>query len=198
LISFNNISEETPYQILKIKYDEALKANQKNIEAIAISSYSNESKEVNSRFVNLKFVNDNEFIFFSNYDSPKSREFMSHSQITALIYWSSIDFQIRIKANIKKTSKEFNKNYFEMRDKHKNALAISSEQSNKILSYDDVIKRHNDVLNSKDLYKCPSYWGGFTFKPYYFEFWKGHKSRLNRRDAYEKNKKVWNHFVLQP
>tara|TARA_B100001093_G_scaffold496848_1_gene543042 strand:- start:2709 stop:3305 length:597 start_codon:yes stop_codon:yes gene_type:complete len=198
LITFNNICEDKPYQILREKYDEALSANQKNIEAIAISSYSNESKEVNSRFVNLKFVNNKDFIFFSNYNSPKSQEFISHNQITALIFWSSIDFQIRIKANIKKTSQEFNTSYFASRDNHKNALAISSEQSNKIASYNDVKKKHLEALNFKDLDICPSYWGGFTFTPYYFEFWKGHKSRLNQRAVYEKEKDSWNHFILQP
>ena len=198
MITFNNISKDKPYQILSKKYDEALSANQKNIEAIAISSYSNESREVNSRFVNLKFVNDKEFIFFTNYNSPKSMEFVSHNQISALIYWSSIDFQIRIKANIKKTSQVFNTSYFADRDNNKNALAISSKQSHKIASYDEVIKRHADALNSKDLNKCPTYWGGNTFTPYYFEFWKGHKSRLNHRDVYEKEKDGWSHFFLQP
>ena len=67
MIEFKNLSNETPYLILKEKYDESLKANQQNIEAISISSYSDESKEVNARYVNLKFVDDKKFIFFSNY-----------------------------------------------------------------------------------------------------------------------------------
>ena len=91
MIEFKNLSNETPYLILKEKYDESLKANQQNIEAISISSYSDESKEVNARYVNLKFVDDKKFIFFSNYLSPKSKEFNNHNQITALIYWNSIN-----------------------------------------------------------------------------------------------------------
>ena len=42
-----------------------------------------------------------------------------------------------------------------------------------------------------NLDECPNDWGGFLFKPYYFEFWKGHESRLNERDVYEiKNGKI--------
>ena len=51
--------------------------SQKNIEAISISSYDLKHKEVSSRFVNLKFLENDEFIFFSNYDSPKSLAFNS-------------------------------------------------------------------------------------------------------------------------
>ena len=31
----------------------------------------------------------------------------------------------------------------------------------------------------------PDFWGGFSFVPYYFEFWQGHKNRLNKRHVFE-------------
>ena len=64
MIEFINLSKETPYKIFKEKYDDAWKANQSIIEAICISSYSSIKKEVGARFVNLKYVNEKEFIFF--------------------------------------------------------------------------------------------------------------------------------------
>ena len=56
MIQFNDLNQETPYALLKLKYDDALEAGQKAIEAISISSYDNEIQEVNSRYVNLKFI----------------------------------------------------------------------------------------------------------------------------------------------
>ncbi len=198
MITFNNLSSEAPYLILKEKYDQALFADQKIIEAMSISSFSSDLSEVNARFVNLKFVNNKEFIFFSNYNSPKSKEFKSHAQITALIFWNSINVQIRMKALVVKTSKAFNQEYFKGRDKTKNALAISSNQSVQIESYEDVTKNYNDSLKSANLENCPDYWGGYSFTPFYFEFWEGHKSRLNKRDVYQFENKVWKHYFLQP
>ncbi len=198
MIKFNNLSKETPYSILKEKYEESLRANQKNIEAISISSYSNELNEVNARYVNLKFINEDKFIFFTNYNSPKSREFSSHNQITALLYWNSTNVQIRLKANIIKTSLNFNNSYFKKRDKNKNALAISSDQSSSIESYANVEKNHHKSLELDNLNQCPEYWGGYSFTPYYFEFWEGHESRLNVRDVYEIKNKKWIHSILQP
>ena len=47
MIQFDNISQELPYQVFKEKYENSLNANQKNIEAICISSYSSKNNEVN-------------------------------------------------------------------------------------------------------------------------------------------------------
>ena len=198
MIRFTELGQEIPYSILKKKYDAALAANQKNIEAISISSYSTKLREVNSRFVNLKFVNNNEFIFFSNYNSPKSQEFIDHNQITALIYWNTTNTQIRLKATINKTSAEFNKKYFLDRSDQKNALAISSNQSESIDSFETVLLNYSKSLELDNLKKCPDYWGGFSFTPYYFEFWEGHESRLNKRDLYQINNGEWCHSILQP
>ena len=198
MIKFENLNEDKPYSIFKKKYDEALNARQKNIEAISISSYNTNTNEVDSRYVNLKFIKNNKFIFFSNYNSPKGFAFNSHNQIAALIYWSSIDVQIRMKAQINQTSKEFNQKYFFDRSKEKNALAISSNQSKQIDSYSQVIEKYNRSLESNDLKKCPEYWGGFSFIPYYFEFWLGHKSRINKREVFDKTDGIWKHSFLQP
>ena len=198
MIQFNNLNPETPYQLLKKKYDKALNAGQLGIEAISISSYNKDISEVDSRFVNLKFINNDEFIFFSNYESPKAAAFNSHNQIAALIYWSSINVQIRMKAKIKKTSDEFNQNYFFDRLKEKNALAISSKQSKKIESFEQVKENYNKSLNSDDLKSCPKYWGGFSFVPYEIEFWEGNEFRLNKRNLYKKDNTIWNHYILEP
>ena len=197
MIQFENLCQETPYLIFKEKYEESQKAKQKNIEAISISSYSNEKKEVNARYVNLKFINERKFIFFSNYLSPKSKEFKNHNQITVLIYWNSTNTQIRMKALIEKTSKDFNQKYFSQRNKKKNALAICSDQSRPIDSYESLQNKFDFSLKNNDLNKCPDYWGGYSFIPFYFEFWEGHESRINKREAYELQDGKWIHSFLQ-
>jgi len=198
MIQFKNLNQEEPYLLFKSKYDEAYSAGQKVIEAISISTFENKTNEVDSRFVNLKFVSENEFIFFSNYKSPKANSFETHNQIAALIYWSSINVQIRMKAKIKKMSNDYNQRYFENRSKKKNALAISSNQSKPINSYKQVIENYNKSLNNDNLKKCPEYWGGYSFTPYYFEFWEGHESRLNKREIFEKIDGCWRHSFVQP
>ena len=198
MIKFNNLNKDIPYRLLYQNYNEAINAGQKNIEAISISSFDNQINEVDSRFVNLKIVDNDEFIFFSNYNSPKSQQFVKHNQISAILYWPSIDAQIRMKAIIKRTSTTFNKKYFLNRPSEKNALAISSKQSSPIENYEDVIRNHANSLKLDNTKDCPGYWGGFTFTPYYFEFWHGHASRINKREVYKKVSNDWAYSILQP
>jgi len=198
MIIFKNLNQEIPYQIFKTKYDDAYMAGQKVIEAVSISSYNTEMHEVDSRYVNLKFVDNDEFIFFTNYNSPKARSFSNHDQIAASFFWSSTNVQIRTRAKIRRTSNTFNQKYFSNRSKEKNALAISSHQSNSINSYSQVKKNYDKSLRNDDLVKCPDYWGGYSFVPYYFEFWEGHESRINRREVFIKINDDWEHSFLQP
>jgi pyridoxamine 5'-phosphate oxidase len=198
MINFININIDEPYLKLKKFYDQALVAKQQNIDAISVSSYSKELKEVSSRFVNLKLVDNNKFIFFSNYNSPKSKDFLEHKQVSILIFWANINLQIRLKAVIEKTSQNFNADYFRNRPIEKNALAISSDQSTIIESFDVVKNNYNNCLENEDLKRCPVHWGGFSFTPYYFEFWKGDKNRLNEREAFTFLNNEWLKSILQP
>jgi pyridoxamine 5'-phosphate oxidase len=198
MINIDNISSELPFQKFKETYEAALKANQANIEAICISSFSKRLNEVNSRFVNLKKIIDQNFIFFTNYESVKSREFKHHKQVSITLFWNNINTQIRMKANISKVDKKFNEKYFSKRSKEKNALAISSSQSKVIESFEDIIKNYENTLKNDNLEVCPDHWGGFIFNPYSFEFWEGHEYRLNERHFYNKKDNAWVHSILQP
>ena len=141
---------------------------------------------------------ENNFIFFSNYNSPKSLAFESHNQVSVNIYWPTINLQIRMKAKISKKKRSYNQAYFLKRSSEKNALAISSDQSKSISSYDLIVKKYNEVKKDRDLKECPDYWGGFSFNPYEIEFWEGNRHRLNKRNVYRLDNNIWHHNILEP
>ena len=198
MIVFKDLPDVEPYQQFQKDYFEAEQANQPLIHAIAISSFNKTLNEVESRFVNLKYIEGEEWIFFSNYNSPKARSFQSHDQISAMFYWSTTNIQIRMKANIKETNKERSDEHFQSRQKEKNALAIASNQSQPISSFETVKSKFTDTLENADLRKRPDYWGGFSFTPYYFEFWRGSDFRLNHRNAFSKVEDGWESSILEP
>ena len=199
MIDVSNISKEAPYARFFSEYTEASILDQPNIEAICISSFDKKKGEPDSRFVNLKNIIGNEWIFFTNYNSPKAQQFSSVDNISASFFWHKTNCQIRIKAVIKKTSAKYSDDYFKSRHKSKNLLAIASDQSNVINSYEDFLSKYENFKESHiDLSSRPDYWGGYTFTPYYFEFWKGHESRLNKREIFTITDDVWTSSFLQP
>ena len=198
MVKFINNSPKVPFKKFKQEYDSAFTLNQRFIEAMCISSFSFKTMEVDSRYVNLKIVDNENFVFFSNYNSPKSKQFNEHNKIAISIFWETTNVQIRMKGQIKRAPKEFNNTYFSNRGVKKNALAIASNQSEKIESYSMFYKKYNEVLEKEDLLKCPDYWGGFFFNPLYIEFWNGHEDRINKRVAFVLDQDKWHEHILQP
>ena len=198
MIDLSNISKDLPHARFLEEYKRAIELDQANIEAVCISSVDSQNKP-HSRYVNLKFVNDNEWIFFSNYESPKSLQFENNNSIAALFFWPKTNIQIRIKAKIARTKMSFSDEYFYNRSRKKNALAIISRQSKTLDSYNNFVDKYNKTLErNKDLDKRPDYWGGFSFRPNYFEFWEGNKNRLNKREIYNLENGLWERDYLQP
>lgn len=200
MINIENINKsEPPYNIFESLYKKALHNKQQNPEAACISSFNSLNNEIESRFVNIKYIINNEWIFFSNYNSQKAKDFNQHDQISSIFYWNQINSQIRIKAKIKKTSKKFSDMHFSSRNINKNALAVSSYQSKPIDSYDAILENYKKTIENKELSNLrPEYWGGYAFTPYYFEFWVGHESRINKREVFEMTDGMWKHSFLQP
>ena len=104
MIDLSNIGENKPNLKFKQYYLKALDADQKVIQGMAISTFNKDISEVDCRYVNLKYVIDDEWIFFTNYKSQKAKAIETHNQIAAVFYWSEINTQIRMKGTIKKAS----------------------------------------------------------------------------------------------
>lgn len=198
MIKISKLPNNKPYNKFKELFNKALCKNQDPIDAIVISSYNSQLKKVCSRYVNLKYINKSQWIFFSNYDSNKANHFKTHEQISCLIYWHSINVQIRIDATIKKCSSEISDEHFVNRSDQKNALAISSKQSREIDSYNEILENYENTLKNNDLSSRPKYWGGYCFEPTEFEFWTGHESRINKRELYSKTDNKWVSKILEP
>ena len=94
MIDISKINTELEvFSTFKKYYSEAIENNQDGIEAIAISSLDKDKLLVNSRFVNIKYIIDDELIFFTNFLSPKANEFSTHNQVSCIFFWSNTNVQ---------------------------------------------------------------------------------------------------------
>tara|TARA_B100000963_G_scaffold337865_1_gene334213 strand:- start:780 stop:1385 length:606 start_codon:yes stop_codon:yes gene_type:complete len=189
----------SPIEKLEKLYKKAVENNQILPQAVCISSIDIENDFVDSRFVNLKYVNNRDFIFFSNYLSKKGIQFdkSPNTQVTMVIYWNTLDIQVRIRGIIRKISSNESDKHFNKRTKQKNALSISSNQSSVIDSYESVKTKYHEALNKANLQR-PQYWGGYKLKASYIEFWKGSENRLNKREVFEFLDNKIKKYYLEP
>lgn len=197
-IDLQNISD--PISKFNTLYNKALSSNQGHIEAANISTINEYDGYPDSRFVNIKCIKNNKFIFFSNYASSKGRDLKANNKSSATFFWDTINTQIRIKGKITKTSKVISDTHFNSRSFDKNILAISSNQSKTIMSYSDVKRQYMKVYDKLEgqILKRPAYWGGYELNPFYFEFWEGDDSRINKRKAFTLVDQIWESSYLEP
>ena len=71
MIEIRNISQDKPHELFIKYYDEALKAKQSSINAISISSLILKRMRL-TRFVNLKYIIEDKWIFYKLWFSKSS------------------------------------------------------------------------------------------------------------------------------
>ena len=67
-----------------------------------------------ARIVLLKEVNNNGFVFFTNYEGRKGKELTQNPNAALLFYWKELEKQIRIEGKVKKIS---NRQYYNLKFK---------------------------------------------------------------------------------
>lgn len=148
-----------------------------------------------ARIVLLKEVNNEGFIFFTNYHSRKGKEIAHNPQAELLFFWDRIEKQIRIEGTIKKISQSASEAYFYSRPIESQYGAMASPQSS-VITKEKL--EENLAIVQKEKPVRPENWGGYVLQPNYFEFWQGRPSRLHDRIIYVKNGESWQISRLAP
>ena len=188
MINFHNISKDAPYKKF-LKYYDLAKTNKQNlIEAISISSFSKKYNEVNSRYVNLKYIRGSEWIFFTNYDSKKGESIKKNKNVCLSFFWPSLEKQLIINGICSKISGKDSDDYFYSRPLDSQIGALSSNQSKEIPNRQYIEEKFERIKKSKVKIKRPINWGGFFVEINEFEFWQGRSNRLHDRIVFSKSK----------
>lgn len=154
-----------------------------------------------ARIIYLREFSDNEFYFYTNYDSRKAAEIANNPNVCLTFFWPELERQVRIEGIItKKAEAEKSDAYFNARPQDSKIGAWSSPQS-KVLK--DREELNTFIENNKTKYKDqeiprPEFWGGYIIKANYYEFWQGRKNRLHDRIAFTLENENWKIERLAP
>jgi pyridoxamine 5'-phosphate oxidase len=139
-----------------------------------------------ARVVLLKGMDDDGFVFFTNYESRKGSELDENPRAALLFYWAEITRQVRIEGDVSRVSVEESAAYFATRSDLSRLGAWASHQSTQIPDrayLDSRLAELIDQYRDREI-PLPPYWGGFRLVPRVFEFWHGRPNRLHDRLCY--------------
>ncbi|CAN5304416.1 pyridoxamine 5'-phosphate oxidase [soil metagenome] len=192
----------TPSPIVQFEkwFSEAMEAKLPEPNAMNIATVSANGKP-SSRMVLLKGIENNQFLFYSNYQSLKGKELEENPACALNFFWPELERQVRIEGLAERVSEEKSTAYFQSRPRGSQIGAWASPQSSVIADRTLIEKRAKDLeekfKNSPYLPK-PKQWGGFSIEPFMIEFWQGRESRLHDRIVYTKEKSGWKISRLAP
>jgi pyridoxamine 5'-phosphate oxidase len=145
-----------------------------------------------ARIVLMKSVDDEGFVFYTNYQSRKGQELSQNSRACLLFYWAQLWRQVRIEGSIEKVSEAESEQYFQSRPLGSRIGAWASNQSRTIENRGELEKRFEEFsAKFGDHVPRPPHWGGYRLKPNRIEFWQGQENRLHDRLLYTRQDDVW-------
>lgn len=180
-----NGSNDNPFKQFEQWLDEALKQRVNEPTAMLVATVSAEGHP-STRTVLLKELENETFIFFTNYESRKGTQLAGNPYISLSFVWHELERQVHIEGKAEKCTAEVSDNYFATRPYKSRIGARISPQSRIIGSRMQIMQTFaSEALKwvGKEI-KRPDNWGGYAVTPTRFEFWQGRESRLHDRIQY--------------
>lgn len=154
-----------------------------------------------ARTVLLKLFDEKGFVFFTNYNSRKSKQLEANPQAAMLFAWLELNRQVRIEGKVERISSAESLKYFATRPRGSQLGAWCSDQSEVVESRSFLEQKYREAaqrFKSGDV-PLPSFWGGFRIVPARIEFWQGRENRLHDRIEYLPNEQgLWHKSRLAP
>ena len=191
---------EEPFTIFRRWLEEARKTEVNDPDAIALATVDKEGLP-NVRMVLLRIIEEDAFVFFTNYGSRKAQEAFLTNKVAFNLHWKSLRRQIRVRGHVEKEDGMIADKYFSERESGSQTAAWASKQSETLTDRQELIERWQSYKNQfeKNVGR-PDFWGGIRIKPVQIEFWADGQYRLHDRFVWERElgDKSWKVRRLYP
>ncbi len=198
-LSENNLNKTPDLQFEQWMRD-AIDAKVNEVPACNLATVDKNNKP-SARIIYLREFSNNEFYFYTNYDSRKGQQIAENPNVCLTFFWPELERQIRIEGVItQKAEAEKSDAYFNARPQDSKIGAWSSPQSRVLNNREELntfIEGNRTKFNNQEIPR-PEFWGGYIIKANYYEFWQGRKNRLHDRIAYTLENGNWKIERLAP
>jgi pyridoxamine 5'-phosphate oxidase len=142
-----------------------------------------------ARMVLLKGVDDDGFVFFTNYESRKAQELAENPRAALILYWVALRRQVRVTGRVEPVPREESEAYFRTRPFGSRLAAWASHQSS-VIHGREVLEGEYRRLKAEYAdgnVPLPPFWGGYRVTPDTVEFWMSRENRLHDRLRYRRD-----------
>lgn len=172
---------ENPFEIAKSWLSEAVESEPNDPNAIALSTVDQDGLP-NARMVLLKDIEDDAFVFYTNYESAKAGEIDAAGKAAFVMHWKSLRRQIRVRGLVSREDGVKADEYYASRSLKSRLGAWASKQSRPLSSRAELVAEVAKVTAREGLNpKRPPFWGGYRITPVEIEFWADGAHRLHDR-----------------
>jgi len=178
---------ENPFKQFEIWFKQAQEADLLEPNAMSLSTVDAQGQP-SLRTVLLKQFDTDGFVFFTNYQSEKSKQIMQNPRVALLFPWLALERQVKVLGKAEKISLAQSMKYFASRPKGSQIGAWVSQQS-QVVSSKQVLLSQFEKMKQKfqsGEVPFPDFWGGYRVVPHQIEFWQGGDNRLHDRICYDR------------
>ena len=181
-----------PMEQFKIWYVQAKEAMIPEPDAAVIASV-NEEEYPSSRFVLVRKVDGDGFVFYTNYRSDKATSFSLSPKVSLTFGWLPLHRQVRVHGLVEVAKDKESDDYFSQRPRGHQIGAWASPQGQVIPDRKTLESRYNEISKrfGDDPIPRPEHWGGYRIRPTMIEFWQGRPDRLHDRLRYSWSNDRW-------
>ena len=172
---------QDPFEIAREWLGEAEDSEPNDPNAIALSTVDKDGLP-NVRMVLLKEIENDGFVFYTNYGSAKAQEIDLAGKAAFVMHWKSLRRQIRVRGTVVREEGEKADTYYMSRSLKSRIGAWASRQSQPLESRGALMKEVAVVTAKHGTNpKRPPFWGGYKITPTEIEFWADGAFRLHDR-----------------
>jgi pyridoxamine 5'-phosphate oxidase len=178
---------DNPFEIAQRWLGEAEASEPNDPNAIALATVDNDGLP-NARMVLLKDIEDDGFVFYTNYTSKKAQELDKAEKAAFVMHWKSLRRQVRVRGLVTKEDGPKADDYYNSRSLKSRLGAWASDQSKPLASRAVLMAEVAKVTAAKGPNpKRPPFWGGYKITPFEIEFWADGAFRLHDRFVWTRN-----------
>ncbi len=172
---------DDPFEIARTWLAEAQAAEVNDPNAIALSTVDAGGMP-NVRMVLLKDIEDDAFVFYTNYTSAKAGELDQAGKAAFVMHWKSLHRQIRVRGVVTKEDGPKADAYYASRSLKSRLGAWASDQSKPLDGRASLMAKVAKVTAQHGTNPSrPPFWGGYRITPTEIEFWADGAFRLHDR-----------------